>query len=240
MILVDARMICFFPRVGEIIFPGPGRMRSAGKRSLIDPTRQDWRNRLNINYLLQSQERIFAAKGGYYEAYVEDVIKEAKIGKGTFYQYFKNKEDLFVSVLDAFLDEWEVFVARRLAGAKPEDVFSNIRIFIYSTFLFFQKNEQLCHIYLCNGPGLNPVFVKSIARFEDRILAYIVTFMKASMQTGAIRKDLDLETAANVFLGAFLRLAYFHFVVKREIQTERTLHKLVDEFFDVAMRGIRN
>ncbi|MCP3955683.1 MAG: TetR/AcrR family transcriptional regulator [Desulfobacterales bacterium] len=195
---------------------------------------------LRRKQILESSKKIFAAKGGYYEAYVEDVIKAAKIGKGTFYQYFKNKEDLFVSVLDTFLDDWEVFVARGLADSNRGDVFSGIHIFIFNTFLFFQKNEQLCHIYLCNGPGLNPVFVRSIAKFEDRILTYIETFMKESMQAGAIRKDLDLKTAANIFLGAFLRLAYYNFVVRREKQGAEGLQTLADEFFDIAMRGIKN
>jgi tRNA G46 methylase TrmB len=36
--------------------------------------------------------------------HVETILKEARIGKGTFYLYFKNKEELFISNPVKFLD----------------------------------------------------------------------------------------------------------------------------------------
>lgn len=188
--------------------------------------------------IIACAKKVFSAKGGYYETYVEDIIKEAKIGKGTFYQYYKNKEELFIAVLEKFLDEWEVHVTQSLRTEKEIDSFIRIRIFISKTFEFFQQNDSLCNIYLCNGPGLNPIFESSINQFEERILAYIVTFIKDSMHAGIIREDLDLEIAANIFLGAFLRLAYFHFVLHRKTNTEAQLEWLTNHFFNIAVHGI--
>ena len=195
---------------------------------------------LRREQILECSKKVFAAGGGYYETHVEDVIKEAKIGKGTFYQYFKNKEELFVAVLEKFLDEWEIFVTESLKNIDESDSFDSIRIFIYKTFQFFQQNDSLCNIYLCNGPGLNPIFESSINRFEERMLSYIIAFIKDCTRAGIIRKDLDLEIAANIFLGAFLRLAYFHFVLHRKKNSGRESKKIADGFFDIAMRGIQN
>jgi AcrR family transcriptional regulator len=194
---------------------------------------------LRKEQILQCAKKIFAARGGYYETHIEEIIKEAKIGKGTFYQYFNNKEELFVAVLQTFLDEWEVHVTRNLSASQKSDPVENIRIFVMGTFEFFQKNQYLCNIYLCNGPGLNPVFEPSINQYEDRMLGYIVQFIEAAIASGVIRKDIDIEIAANIFLGAFLRLAYYHFVLKRKKNTARQLEKLAEGFFDIAMRGIK-
>ena len=58
---------------------------------------------LRKDQILDCSKKIFSEKG-YYETYVEEIIKEARVGKGTFYRYFMNKEDLFISVLIKFLN----------------------------------------------------------------------------------------------------------------------------------------
>jgi len=182
---------------------------------------------------------VFATKGGYYETYLEDVIKKAKIGKGTFYKYFKNKEDLFICLLNTFLDEWEIYLLATAKHNDQNDSDENIRNFVFKTFEFFRNNEQLCNIYLCNGPGLNPVVVSSIAKFEKRMLSSIILLMKDAVASGAIRDDLDPEFTANFFLGAFLRLAYYHFVLNRKKYTQKELKALSEKFFGLAMQGIK-
>ncbi len=193
---------------------------------------------LRKEQILECSKKIFAEKGGYYETYLEDVIKEAKIGKGTFYNHFKSKEELFISVLNKFLDEWEQYVSDSIETFDLDDHSGSIKIFIFKTFEFFQKNEQLCNIYLCNGPGLNPAFETSIKDFEDRMVNYIISLLNETISSGVLRKDLDLEFTANFFLGAFLRLAYYHFVIKRKKYTKKELHGLSDNFFTIAMSGI--
>ena len=49
-------------------------------------------------------ERLFAARR-YHEVTLDDVCKEAGVGKGTVYRYFENKEDLFRQVILGGFDE---------------------------------------------------------------------------------------------------------------------------------------
>ena len=44
--------------------------------------------------LLKCAEKAFSRKG-YYETQVSDIVKLAHVAKGTIYQYFKNKEEIF-------------------------------------------------------------------------------------------------------------------------------------------------
>lgn len=193
---------------------------------------------LRKKQILDSSRKIFAEKGGYYEVHIEDVIKEAKIGKGTFYQYFKNKEDLFISLLETFLEEWEMYVLETTKDYEYDNYLNFVRVFIAKSFKFFQQNQYLCNIYLCNGPGLNPVFEPIIKQFEDRMLEYVLRVLRESERLGNIRNDLDLEAVANLFLGAFLRLAYYYFVIKRNEYTSQELEELADNFFYVATQGV--
>ena len=38
----------------------------------------------------------------FYDASINRIIKEAGISRGSFYQYFNNKEDLFIYILDDY------------------------------------------------------------------------------------------------------------------------------------------
>ena len=44
-------------------------------------------------WLLKCAEKAFSKKG-YYETQVSDIVKLARVAKGTIYQYFKNKQEL--------------------------------------------------------------------------------------------------------------------------------------------------
>lgn len=74
------------------------------------------------------QEKIIDAskkefsKNNFYDASINKIIKDAGISRGSFYQYFENKEDLFVYILKGFRNRMIREVANRLNGRKC-DVF---------------------------------------------------------------------------------------------------------------------
>ena len=55
------------------------------------------------NAILNAAARVFATKG-YYRANVADICKRARISNGALYKYFKNKEAVYVSVLDRVVE----------------------------------------------------------------------------------------------------------------------------------------
>jgi AcrR family transcriptional regulator len=58
------------------------------------------------NQIVEAAARMFAQKG-YSGAVVADIAIQANIGKGTVYEYFKSKEDLFFAVFEWFQKKTE-------------------------------------------------------------------------------------------------------------------------------------
>ena len=58
------------------------------------------------NQIIEAAARIFA-ENGYSGAVVADIANQANIGKGTVYEYFKSKEDLFFAVFEWFQKKTE-------------------------------------------------------------------------------------------------------------------------------------
>lgn len=193
---------------------------------------------LRKDQILDCSKKIFSEKG-YYETYVEEVIKEAKVGKGTFYRYFKNKEDLFISLLIKFLNEWETAASIDLSMINPENINDMLKLLINRSFRFFQENEELCNIYLRVGPGLNKIFEPYLVSFEEKMLNYIKLYIKEGITMGLVRPDLDVELASNIAAGAFLRVDYYFFVFKKNSGNGAPdIGKMAEEFFQIIMRGI--
>ena len=67
--------------------------------------------------ILEAALRVFA-RDGYHRARVEAVADEARIGKGTVYEYFRSKSDLFLALHDHMLAELKAFYARELQGVR--------------------------------------------------------------------------------------------------------------------------
>jgi TetR/AcrR family fatty acid metabolism transcriptional regulator len=194
---------------------------------------------LRKNQILDGAKKLIA-RNGYYQTHVEDILREVKIGKGTFYLYFKNKEDLFISILERFLDDWEEVVLKATIDPGHKDMQSYFQALITRSLNFFKLNEELCNIYLRIGPGINDIFEPYIERFEQKMLNYVADELQKGVQTGFFRKDMNIDVMANIIVGAFLRIAYYYFIVKKGKRKKPNIEHLSEEFFKLINKGLQS
>ncbi|MBW1989273.1 MAG: TetR/AcrR family transcriptional regulator [Deltaproteobacteria bacterium] len=166
--------------------------------------------------ILDKAKKLFAEKG-YHQTQISDIIREAGIARGTIYQYFKNKDDLFVRLLEKYYEKWESTVSlerdMNLAAVDPVDYF---RLRIHRTLEFFAGDPDISRIYLRMGLGLHQELEAVIKKFEERIMDMIAADLSLGIRNGHVRPDLDLALAANLLAGALLRTAYYYFGTGRE------------------------
>lgn len=196
----------------------------------------DLKAELRREEILKTATLLFSQKG-YYETHLETVIRTAQIGKGTFYRYFKNKEDLFVAVLQRFLNKWEEEVFIDPSTFTPESIFEHFRQLTLRSFMFFRNHDDLCNIYLRIGPGLSDNFEPYMHRFEKRLILYIEKYLEIGMALGYVKPGVNLEMTSNIIAGAFFRVAYYYFVSGKS-KEETTIGALAEDFFNVLMNGI--
>ncbi|MFT3693136.1 MAG: TetR/AcrR family transcriptional regulator [Kofleriaceae bacterium] len=70
--------------------------------------------------ILDAAERIFA-KHGFFAAKVSDVAKEAGVADGTIYLYFKNKDDLLISLFERRMQFLNGVLKTAIAGKQPRE-----------------------------------------------------------------------------------------------------------------------
>jgi Transcriptional regulator len=162
---------------------------------------------LRRQHILDCAKQVFAQKG-YYEAYVEDVIKVAHIGKGTIYEYFRNKEDLFLSLLIRSLEEWKRAVNISHNDIKQLDALSYFRHRIKQTIVFLNNDRQLTSILLKTGFGFNPHIQKLIGEFEKNLRKHILHDLRLAKHLKILRDDIDLDITTSLLIGGILMIAY--------------------------------
>ena len=56
------------------------------------------------SHIVETAFQVFKEKG-YNETTINDIVLKARVGKGTFYQYYQNKEDLFLECADRIVSD---------------------------------------------------------------------------------------------------------------------------------------
>ncbi len=79
---------------------------------------------------------------------VDQIVKEARIAKGTFYLYFKNKEELYETIIHNDFSYWEKII-KELVDNKPNLKERIIKKMMLSLD-FFERNEIMKNILFWN------------------------------------------------------------------------------------------
>jgi len=82
--------------MSEILAQGPGGDRSGSGRR---PGKRAEAKAVNREEILQAAQRVFATIG-YESASVRDIIRETSLASGTFYNYFRSKEEVAEALMD--------------------------------------------------------------------------------------------------------------------------------------------
>ncbi len=95
--------------------------------------------------ILRAAEHVFALKG-YYEATMHDIAKEAQYATGTVYLYFKDKDALYLSLVEEKYKDLLSILRQETSKAKTAR--EKIEIFVYEKLSFFERNQNFFRIFV--------------------------------------------------------------------------------------------
>ncbi len=89
--------------------------------------------------ILEAALRIFVKKG-YSEARMDDIVQEIGLSKGAIYHHFQSKRDLFIALIEHWMDQFMVIEDDQRLRAKPSaEIIKQIARF---TAKLFQRNPN--------------------------------------------------------------------------------------------------
>ncbi|MEO6775079.1 MAG: TetR/AcrR family transcriptional regulator [Kofleriaceae bacterium] len=111
---------------------GPARSTAEGDAKVISKRR----------LILDAAELIFA-RHGFFAAKVSDVAKEAGVADGTIYLYFKNKDDLLISVFERRMQQLNAGLKAAIAGKPPREA---LRAFVRTYMQILQAEPTATEV----------------------------------------------------------------------------------------------
>ena len=163
--------------------------------------------------ILAGAKRVFAARG-YHDTNISHICDDLGIGRGTLYQYFESKKDVFAAIVEDLLERLRVFVESRHpleipAGFVPDAEvsmqFSVKRL--RKTLEVIFEDEQSLRILLREAVGLDVHVDQIIRALDEIVIVSMVRDLETCQRAGIIRADIDARTVALAHIGSIQKLA---------------------------------
>ncbi|NLT58732.1 MAG: TetR/AcrR family transcriptional regulator [Clostridiales bacterium] len=174
------------------------------------------------------------SEAGFSEASINRIVKHAGIARGSFYQYFEGKEDLFFHVVE-LLSQQKLDVCERIASESAEqDLYANILGALPEIFKWADQHEKYNRIGLLLVTENYELFAR-LSGEGSAGATWLMKLLESWRDSGEIRSDLDLKLLTELLVAvAFWLLREYYRTDCRE-----DVAKKVQIFFDILTNGIR-
>ncbi|MEZ4360369.1 MAG: TetR/AcrR family transcriptional regulator [Kofleriaceae bacterium] len=174
------------------------RPRESAARGLVDRAANDKRDRI-----LDAAETVFA-EHGFFAARVSAIAKVASVADGTIYLYFRNKDDLLISLFERRMEQVNNLLAAAIAGLAPGE---QLRAFILAYLTLIHDQPAAAEV-LTIELRQSSKFMKEYdnPRFGDflRLLGGVIAAGQAS---GEFDEAIPPPVAARMIFGVLDELA---------------------------------
>ncbi|MGE4520704.1 MAG: TetR/AcrR family transcriptional regulator [Desulfobacteraceae bacterium] len=160
--------------------------------------------------ILECSKKEFS-KNGFYKTQIADIAKAANISRATVYQYFNNKDEIYMTLLSEHLERWKEVMKRNeidILKLTPSQYFSYQ---VRKTLKYFAGDRYISNIILRVGIGIPKDIDKPVKQFEESILSVIIEELVKGAKAGFVRADIDTEFASTLIAGAILRTSSYYF-----------------------------
>jgi AcrR family transcriptional regulator len=174
-----------------------------------------------IEKVLRSGTELFS-KYGYHNTQVMDVVREAGISAGTFYNYFKDKRELYERITRDNFEALRVFIREM---RRPVNIWDRkeqrekLRATFEALFDYTEQNPDIVYIVLRGGFGVDETFDRvtwgSFSAFADDLAEDI----QGWLNEGVIENS-NPYLHGHAFVGMTMQVFHSYLVDKRFTREE--------------------
>jgi len=163
------------------------------------------------NEMLAAALKLFSEKG-YYNVSMHEIAQKAEFAIGTLYKFFRNKEDLYKTLIRSAAEEYHRILKDVLE--QETDVLSSVKNYIAAKAEFFSDNFSTLRLYLAETQGASFNIKAGLDQDIHKLYDKFILRLASVLETGVRRKvfrEMDpyhmavaLEGLTNAFLFCWL------------------------------------
>jgi len=181
---------------------------------------------------------------GYDKVSINRIVDKCKIAKGSFYQYFNDKKDLFLYLVKIVSEKKLKYMSPVLKNPDQYDFFTLIRELFLSGLKFAADNPELTLMgnWLLKSKG-HPIYKDIIEVGLQKAQDVYTGLLKHAISKNEIRNDIDLDFISHMISSMNVNVLeyYFQNIKKKETDIQKIdegIIKIVDLLLDFIKNGI--
>lgn len=156
------------------------------------------RNRPKYKQIIEAAV-VVIAENGYHQAQISKIARQAGVADGTIYLYFKNKEDVLISV---FREKMGMFVQKiNEVTAGKETAAEKLLVMIQNHFKILSEDHYLAIVTQLELRQSNKALRYKINEVLKEYLQVIDHILTAGIENGEFADDLDIRLARQMIFG---------------------------------------
>ncbi len=184
--------------------------------------------------ILVAAVKVFSSKG-FHEAKVEEIAQIADVGKGTVYEYFSSKAELFQEMFKASME----FYADKLSGQVhlQNSCTDKLKQAAHMHLSFILEHKELAKVTMTEHAHFNNQFKSWMIKTREQRLVAIESIVRAGIENGEFRPGVSPRAVSVTFTGVMGSL-FGPAVMGNEPAEKLTI--LVNEMLDILFNGLVN
>lgn len=202
-------------------------------------TRKEREKSTRQQEILKAARELFIKKG-YHDTTLEEIARHAEFGKGTIYNYFTNKDELFFGIISQLIEE-----IAQLAQSAIHDAVGGARekCLAYAEVMIShaRDNADLFHLIIRELHHLNDgdSYESHLQGFHERTKSFwgiLAEPIAADIRAGRLRPYNEMELAA-LFEG-MVRFYCVRHIEQMDIIEYKNIHEVASLITSVFFDGI--
>jgi AcrR family transcriptional regulator len=186
------------------------------------------------------------AEYGFEAASINRIVANSGISKGSFYQYFEDKMDVFKYLMDVIAEEKTEFFKGKHPPSPGLGIFGYFRWMIKTGMEFNSTNPKLVKAIARVLLGEGMYYGQMFADVRKKTLDVLVGMIQSAKQSGEIDPSVDekvaakvMDTWSNVISNSILEEGMQKKDIVKWVRAPKT-QKYIDDMLSIMEHGLRN
>ena len=182
--------------------------------------------------IMEAAVIVFSRKG-FHRAKVEEIAEKAEVGKGTVYEYFKSKKELFLEMVLYIHQKYEAIVGQELLGVTTFR--HRLQEFFRVSMEFLRRHKEMALILMVDHPPVDEDANLLILGKKLQQVAKVSKMVEEAMERGEIR-PVNAKAVAQIILGSLAMVGSQ--VILDEEENDPDSEKLEQDVIDIILHGL--
>lgn len=170
------------------------------------------------------------------ESSINNIVKKSSISKGSFYQYFEDKYDVYKYIMDLIVKEKLIYLNPILKKESELNFYDFLRELYVQGYMFALNNPKYYKISceLLKNPELK---VRIYGEYKDLNMNYMKSFILKGIKDGSINKNIDVELGA-LMIKSFGE-AFSEYIIENKYDKKEVLQQ-INKLINMLKCGLKD